>query len=119
MPRAGEGLLFLPAGARGPAFLLTENFFVIKAYNTSDAYALAVGHLGDRILGGAPIRGAWPKAETMLGRNERVEVQKRLSERGPYDGDTDGRSASRPATRCADSSSTAGSSPTATPTRPC
>jgi membrane-bound lytic murein transglycosylase B len=91
MPRAGEGLLFLPAGARGPAFLLSENFFVIKAYNTSDSYALAVGHLGDRILGGAPVRGAWPKAETMLGRNERVEVQKRLSERGLLDGDPDGR----------------------------
>ena len=40
---------------------------------------------------GRPIRGAWPKAETMLGRNERVEVQKRLSERGLLDGDADGR----------------------------
>jgi lytic murein transglycosylase len=91
MPRSGEGLLFLPAGARGPAFLLTENFFVIKAYNTSDSYALAVGHLGDRILGGGPIRGAWPKGEAMLGRSERVEIQRRLAERGLLDGDADGR----------------------------
>jgi hypothetical protein len=91
MPRAGEGLLFLPAGARGPAFLLSENFFVIKAYNTSDSYALAVGHLGDRILGAGAVRGAWPKGEAMLGRDERVEVQKRLAERGLLDGDADGR----------------------------
>ncbi|HEX8165785.1 MAG TPA: lytic murein transglycosylase [Beijerinckiaceae bacterium] len=91
MPRSGEGLLFLPAGARGPAFLLSENFFVIKAYNTSDSYALAVGHLGDRILGGPPVQGAWPRAEPMLGRDERVELQKRLAERGLLDGDADGR----------------------------
>src|SRR5829696_6950650 len=91
MPRAGEGLLFLPTGARGPAFLLSENFVVIKAYNTSDSYALAVGHLGDRILGGGPIRGAWPKEAPPLSRDERVEIQRRLSKRGLLDGDADGR----------------------------
>jgi membrane-bound lytic murein transglycosylase B len=91
MPRSGEGLLFVPAGARGPAFLLSENFFVIKSYNTSDAYALALGHLGDRIAGGPAIQGAWPKGQPMLSRDERIELQQRLAERGHYAGDADGR----------------------------
>jgi lytic murein transglycosylase len=41
--------LVLPAGARGPAFLVTENFDVLRSYNTSDLYALFVGHLADRV----------------------------------------------------------------------
>jgi peptidoglycan lytic transglycosylase B len=91
MPRSGEGLLFVPAGARGPAFLLSDNFFVIKSYNTSDAYALALGHLGDRIAGGSAIQGVWPRGEPLLSRDERIELQKRLAERGHYAGDADGR----------------------------
>jgi lytic murein transglycosylase len=41
--------LVLPAGARGPAFLATENFDVLRSYNTSDLYAIFVGHLADRV----------------------------------------------------------------------
>ena len=52
-PRPGdEARLLLPAGARGPAFLVLKNFRVIKRYNNADAYALAVGHLADRLRGG-------------------------------------------------------------------
>jgi membrane-bound lytic murein transglycosylase B len=91
MPRSGEAMLFLPAGARGPAFLVTENYTAIKAYNSSDAYALGVAHLGDRILGGAAIAGEWPKGVPQLGRNERVEVQMRLATLGHYAGEKDGR----------------------------
>ena len=47
-PRAGDAILFFPSGAAGPAFLVTGNFVVIKQYNNSDAYALAVGELSDR-----------------------------------------------------------------------
>lgn len=43
------GYLVLPAGARGPAFLVTENFDVLRSYNTADLYALFVGHLADRV----------------------------------------------------------------------
>ena len=46
---AAIGFLVLPAGARGPAFLATENFDVLRSYNTSDLYALFVGHLADRV----------------------------------------------------------------------
>jgi membrane-bound lytic murein transglycosylase B len=95
MPRSGEAMLFLPAGARGPAFLVTENYNVIKTYNSSDAYALGVAHLGDRILGGQSILAEWPKNEPQLGRNERVEVQKRLATLGHYFGETDGKFGSK------------------------
>jgi lytic murein transglycosylase len=49
-PEPGNvGYLVLPAGARGPAFLVTENFDVLRSYNTSDLYALFVGHVADRV----------------------------------------------------------------------
>jgi lytic murein transglycosylase len=95
LPGAGEATLFLPAGASGPAFLVTANYDVIKAYNASDAYALAVGHLGDRVMGGPAIQGDWPTNERMLGKEERVEVQKRLAALGFYQGETDGKHGSR------------------------
>src|SRR5205807_8017875 len=59
-PPDGDGILFFPSGAPAPAFLVTGNFNVIKRYNDSDVYALAVGHLADRLSGGGPIRAAWP-----------------------------------------------------------
>jgi membrane-bound lytic murein transglycosylase B len=61
-PRAGDtARLYLPAGGKGPAFLLLPNFDVIKRYNNSDSYALAVGHLADRILGGGGFSVPWPE----------------------------------------------------------
>lgn len=75
---SGEASLFQPAGARGPAFLVTHNFTVIKRYNNSNSYALGVAHLGDRIYGGAPIRASWPVAEAPLSRSEQ-EAQTRLA----------------------------------------
>jgi membrane-bound lytic murein transglycosylase B len=60
-PRSREsGYLFLPAGIGGPAFFVTGNFSVIKKYNSADLYALAVGHLADRLAGGEPLAKAWP-----------------------------------------------------------
>jgi lytic murein transglycosylase len=95
LPSAGEARLFYPAGATGPIFLVTANYDVIKRYNASDAYALAVAHLGDRIKGGGPIRAEWPKDEPQLGQAERVEVQKRLASLGYDVGEPDGRIGSR------------------------
>jgi membrane-bound lytic murein transglycosylase B len=95
LPRSGEATLFPPAGASGPAFLVTENYNVIKTYNSSDSYALGVAHLGDRIAGGPAIRGAWPVAEPVLGKDEREEVQKRLLALGLYQGETDGKLGSK------------------------
>jgi lytic murein transglycosylase len=94
-PRAGEATLFLPGGARGPAFLVTENYNVIKTYNSSDAYAMGVAHLGDRLMGGRPIQGEWPVNEVQLDRDQRQEVQRRLSGLGLYAGETDGKLGSK------------------------
>lgn len=95
MPRSGEATLFLPGGANGPAFLITSNYDVIKAYNSSDAYAMGVAHLGDRVMGGLPIQGAWPKDEPMLDKDQRQELQQRLARLGFYEGETDGKLGSK------------------------
>ena len=81
-PDSGEGVLFFPSGATGPGFVVTENFDVLKEYNNSDAYAIAVGHLADRIHGGGLIRTAWPKDDRQLSRDLRIGLQKKLSELG-------------------------------------
>jgi lytic murein transglycosylase len=95
LPAGGPAGLFLPAGADGPAFLVTANFDVIKRYNASDAYALGVAHLGDRVLGGPDLAGDWPLDQPPLGRAERVELQTRLARMGYDVGDADGRLGSR------------------------
>ncbi|MEX0752098.1 MAG: lytic murein transglycosylase [Xanthobacteraceae bacterium] len=81
-PPAGEGILFFPTGAPGPAFLVTENFNVIKRYNNSDVYALAVGHLADLMQGGGPIRAKWPEHATQPSREDRIALQRKLAELG-------------------------------------
>ncbi len=91
MPASGTGGLFLPTGANGPAFLVTDNFEVIRQYNTSDSYALAVGHLGDRIFGGLAISKAWPTGERQLSNAEISELQRILQARGHAVGRIDGR----------------------------
>lgn len=91
LPAAGEARLFLPAGARGPVFLVTKNFDVIKRYNNSDAYALGVAHLGDRLYGGAPIQAPWPTDQVPLAKHEREELQRHLVRHGYHIGEIDGR----------------------------
>jgi membrane-bound lytic murein transglycosylase B len=65
-PAEGQAILFFPSGARGPAFLVTDNFVVIKRYNNSDVYALAASHLADRMHGGGPILAPWPQEDRQL-----------------------------------------------------
>ena len=86
-----QGYILAPAGARGPAFLMTQNFQVILRYNPADAYALAIGHLADRIRGGGPFDSDWPRGEQVLSRAERMELQERLSALGLYSGAPDGK----------------------------
>ena len=70
--------LFLPAGANGPAFLMLNNFRVLMKYNPAEAYALAIGHLGDRLRGDPPLVTAWPRQERVLTSAERYEMQQHL-----------------------------------------
>ena len=81
-PRDGRGILFFPAGSRGPAFIATANFAVLKEYNNSDAYAVAVGHLADRLQGGAPFKAAWPADDRQLSREARIALQRKLAALG-------------------------------------
>ncbi len=83
--------LFLPAGPRGPAFLVTRNFDAIYAYNPAESYALAIGLLSDRLRGRGPIVTPWPTSDPGLSRAGRREVQALLIRRGyDLDGKIDG-----------------------------
>ncbi|MBX3598086.1 MAG: lytic murein transglycosylase [Rhizobiaceae bacterium] len=83
--------LKVPDGRGGPAFLMLKNFSVIKRYNNSDKYALAVGLLADQIAGYGQLANDWQRPFTKLSFVEKQELQKRLSEHGYYDGKFDGR----------------------------
>jgi lytic murein transglycosylase len=92
------GYLVLPAGSRGPAFLATENFDVLRSYNTSDLYALFVGHLADRVGCDTQSRecgfaAAWPKAapdDFEFSVENLCRMQVALKERGFLEGAPDG-----------------------------
>jgi membrane-bound lytic murein transglycosylase B len=90
-PRPGDSAtLYMPAGRKAPTFLLLANFRVIKRYNNADSYALAVGHLADRLRGGGPFQVEWPGHEPPLSLAERKRVQQILTAKGYYSGDIDG-----------------------------
>jgi hypothetical protein len=63
-----QAFILTPAGAYGPAFLVLENFLVIKRYNMSDLYALFVGNLGDRIAGGGGFDTPWSEVRQLSAR---------------------------------------------------
>ena len=81
--------MYMPMGGSGPVFLVLPNFDVIKRYNNSNSYALAVGHLADRILGSRGFASAWPN-DTALDRAGREAVQCQLLRRGYDIGSVDG-----------------------------
>jgi membrane-bound lytic murein transglycosylase B len=82
--------LLVPAGVQGPGFLMLANFGVIMKYNPAEAYALAIGHLADRLRGGAPFVQDWPRYERVLSRTERLELQQLLARHGYDVGEPDG-----------------------------
>jgi membrane-bound lytic murein transglycosylase B len=81
--------LYMPMGGNGPVFAVLPNFGVIKRYNNSSSYALAVGHLADRILGVKGFVAAWPD-DTALTKAQRTDLQVRLRKRGYDIGTPDG-----------------------------
>jgi membrane-bound lytic murein transglycosylase B len=78
-------------GRSGPAFLAMKNFFVLKAYNNADKYALAVGLLADEIAGYGGLVNDWNRPFTKLTFAEKQELQKRLLTLGYYEGALDGK----------------------------
>ncbi len=93
-PRAFKGYrlyLLLPAGRYGPAFLVSDNFYVLKDYNFSDLYALYIGHLADRIAGRVkgPFHAPWQPVGHLL-RSDVARMQKALVAAGYDVGGIDG-----------------------------
>ncbi len=88
---AGGGSIIMPAGARGPAFLILDNFRSILRYNNSDNYALGVSYLGEAIAGRQGIVGPWPRSDRPLSNAERMEIQRLLTARGFYRDEIDGK----------------------------
>ncbi len=74
--------LVVPAGAGGPAFLVSPNFDAILSYNRAYSYAVAVGALADRIAGNTPIQASWPPGDLPMSRDQRVELQEILQSLG-------------------------------------
>jgi lytic murein transglycosylase len=91
LPETGEAQLLIPAGLKGPIFLVTPNFKVIKSYNNSTSYALAVALLGDRAMGGAELVGAWPVNDRRLTLAQARDMQIRLKKMGYDVGKIDGK----------------------------
>jgi len=90
-PRPNDVAKLWTPVAGGPSFLLGSNFFSVRSYNPSMNYALAIVHLGDRILGEPPFRHPFPGSERALTLAEIQEVQTRLTKAGFNTGGTDGR----------------------------
>jgi membrane-bound lytic murein transglycosylase B len=91
MPSTGEAELLITAGVKGPIFLVTPNFKVIKTYNNSTSYALGVALLGDRALGAEGLHGAWPVRDRQLNAAQMREMQTKLKKLGYDVGEIDGK----------------------------
>nr|WP_281494820.1 lytic murein transglycosylase [Marinobacter sp. S6332] len=91
--------LIVPAGHEGPAFLAYHNFKVIMGWNRSEFYAIAVGHLADRIAGAGMLQNPPPEDTPALSRDNIIQLQEQLEQRGYSAGKPDG--IMGPATRTA------------------
>lgn len=91
LPDDGPAAILTPAGARGPALMIFDNFRVISRYNSADSYVIGVGHLADRLRGGGPFRAPWPRGDSALNGDQRRELQIRLTNAGFDTRGVDGR----------------------------
>lgn len=82
LPGDTRAALLMPAGADGPAWLVTRNYEAVWRYNRADAYALAIGLLADALRGDPPLRTPWPTDDAGLSRAEFRELQSLLVRRG-------------------------------------
>jgi len=85
-----EAALIVPSGHQGPAFLVYSNFRVIMGWNRSEFYAIAVGHLADRIAGAGKLQNPPPEDQPALSRNQVLELQQALNDKGYPSGEPDG-----------------------------
>ena len=85
-----EGSIIVPAGFEGPAFLVYKNYRTVLVWNRSIFYAIAVGHLADRLIGGGPLLATRPDNEAPLSRANVAAMQRLLTKQGFDPGGTDG-----------------------------
>lgn len=90
LPALADSSILLPAGARGPAFLVGPNFRTILRYNNSTSYALAVGLLAQGLAGGPVVQASWPRDLQALTRSQLLALQTALNARGFDSGTPDG-----------------------------
>ena len=90
LPALTDSAILLPAGARGPAFLVGPNFRAILRYNNASSYALAVALLAQRLAGSAAMQTPWPRDLQLLSRSQLLALQTALNERGFDSGTPDG-----------------------------
>ena len=90
LPDLPDASVLLPAGARGPAFLVGANFRAILRYNNSTSYALAVGLLSQRLAGGSGVATAWPRDMPAMTRAQLIALQTVLNAQGFDCGTPDG-----------------------------
>ena len=90
LPELAEGAIFLPAGARGPAFMVGANFRALLRYNNATSYALAVGLLAQQLTGGNGVQAPWPRDLAALARSQLIALQTALNQRGFDSGMPDG-----------------------------
>ncbi len=90
LPDLSDAAILLPAGARGPAFLIGANFRTILRYNNATSYALAVGLLAQQIAGGPAVQASWPRDLPALTRSDILALQTALNRRGFDSGTPDG-----------------------------
>ncbi len=82
LPECEGAAILLPAGHKGAAFIVFDNFHVLRRYNAADSYVIGVGHLAGRLCGGAPIRVCWPHGDRALSTTEAEELQRLLLGKG-------------------------------------
>ncbi|MDP2334661.1 MAG: lytic murein transglycosylase [Reyranella sp.] len=82
--------ILLPAGFRGPAFIIYPNFKAVMNWNRSTLYALSVGILARQIAGGPGVQQAAPNDDQPISRDTVIDIQNRLARLGLYKDDTDG-----------------------------
>ena len=90
LPALTDCSIILPAGARGPAFMVGNNFRTILRYNNSTSYALAVGLLAQHLSGGTAVQAPWPRDVKTMNSSQLQALQIALNEQGIDSGPPDG-----------------------------
>ncbi len=85
-----EGSVAIPSGYQGPAFMVYNNFHTILKWNRSIFYAIAIGHLADRIDGQGSFLTPPPASDVPMSRADVKDMQARLTAQGFDTGGADG-----------------------------